>query len=115
LENLKRKRLEMFLRSEQAILRQVDAYRVLKQLVQDINGHILDVADYYRTARRLGTLLDQMTSGMDQTIFHYFAEYIDPGKHGDIRCFRLECRDLAEHIKELEQWRVARHRLKRIK
>jgi hypothetical protein len=49
------------------------------------------------------------------TIFHYFAENIHPGKSGDVRCFRLECRDLAEQIRDLDQWRAQQHRLKRIK
>ncbi|RJQ73301.1 MAG: hypothetical protein C4519_17915 [Desulfobacteraceae bacterium] len=115
LEELKQRRLENLLGSELAILRQADTYQALKRMVQDINARPLDVADYYRTATRLGGLLFELASVTDQTIFHYFAEYIDPGKRGDVRCFRLECRDLEQQIKELEQCRAARRQLKRVK
>jgi hypothetical protein len=115
LEDLKQRRLATLSASEQAIRRQADTYQALKRLVHDINARTLDVAEYYRTASRLGGLLLQLACGADQTIFHYFAEHIDPGRHGDVRCFRLECRDLEQQIKELEQWRAVCHQLKRIK
>jgi hypothetical protein len=115
LEDLRQRRLATLMASEQAIRRQADTYQALKRLVHDINAHTVDVAEYYRTATRLGSLLLKLTCGAEQTIFHYFAEHIDPGRHGDVRCFRLECRDLEQQIKELEQWRAARRQLKRIK
>jgi hypothetical protein len=115
LEELKRKREENLLGSERAIRHQCDAYRELKKLLHDINTGPLDVADYYRSASRLGALLSQLSACSNHTIFHYFEEQIDPAKSADIRCFRLECLDLAEQIKDLDWWRAQRHRLKRIK
>ena len=115
LEELLQRRTKSMLGSEQAIRQQTDTYRMLKQMVDQINGNPLDVGDYYHTALRLSALLGQMTRGGEDTIFHYFAEQIDPGKYGDVRCFRMECRDLAEQIKAIDQWRAARRRLKRIK
>jgi hypothetical protein len=115
LEELKRKREENLLGSERAVLDRRDTYRELKNLLHDINTGPLDVADYYRSASRLGALLSELSACSSHTIFHYFAEQIDPGKAADVRCFRLECLDLAEQIKDLDQWRAQRHRLKRIK
>jgi len=115
LEELKRKRDADLSGSLRAIREHGDTYRELKRLIGEINSGPLDVADYHRTATRLGRMLVTLTNGTGSTIFHYFAEHIDPGKAGDVRCFRLECRDLAEQIKQLEQWRAARYRLKRIK
>jgi hypothetical protein len=115
LEELKQKRKEDLIGSQQAILQQGDTYREMKQLLQDINNGPLDVADYYRTAALLGTLLLKLCACGRHTIFHYFAEQIHPGKAGDVRCFRLECRDLAEQIMDLDRWRAQQHRLKRIK
>jgi hypothetical protein len=115
LEELKQKREENLLGSERAIRHQCDAYRELKKLVNDINTGPLDVADYYRSASRLGFLLSELSACSSHTIFHYFAEQIDPGKVSDVRYFRLECMDLAQQIRDFDQWRTQRHRLKRIK
>jgi hypothetical protein len=115
LDELKQKRESDLMGSAQAISRQSDLYRELKALVQKINSCPLDVGDYHKTAARLGAMLVKMTNGVGSTIFHYFAEHIDPDKAGDVRCFRFECLDLAEQMRQLEQWRAERHRLKRIK
>jgi hypothetical protein len=115
LDELKQKRESDLMGSAEAIGRQTDLYRELKALVHEINNSPLDVGDYHKTATRLGALLIKMTNGVGSTIFHYFAEHIDPDKAGDVRCFRFECLDLAEQMRQLEQWRAERHRLKRIK
>jgi uncharacterized protein (UPF0128 family) len=115
LDELKQKRESDLMGSVQAIGRQTDLYRELKALVHEINSRPLDVGDYHKTATRLGAMLVKMTNGVGSTIFHYFAEHIDPDKAGDVRCFRFECLDLAEQMRQLEQWRAERHRLKRIK
>lgn len=115
LEDLKQRRLQTLMGSEQAVRRKADTYRILKRLVQDVNARPLDVGDYYQTASRLGSLLLQMACAGDHTIFQYFAEHIDPGRHGDARFFRLECRDLERQLGELERWRTSRRQLKRIK
>jgi hypothetical protein len=115
LEELKNKREADLMGSERAIREHSDTFRQIKKMLQEINSRPLDVEDYHRTARCLGGMLARMSDVGGGTIFHYFAEHIDPGRSGDVRCFRLECRDLAEQIRHMEQWRAERHRLKRIK
>ena len=116
LEDLQKKREADLMGTERAVREHGDTYREIKELIREINSRPLDVGDYYKTASRLGAMLVAMSHGIGScTIFHYFAEHIDPGRAGDVRCFRLECRDLAEQIRYLEQWRAERHRLKRIK
>ncbi len=114
-DQLRRKREADLTGAEGAVLRHNDTYLEIKQLVRDINSCPLDVADYHRTARRLGALLHELSDGIDKTIFHYYAEHIDPGKSGDVRCFRMECEALSRQIREIDQWRAARHRIKRVK
>jgi uncharacterized protein YicC (UPF0701 family) len=114
-EELQQKRAEGIMASVQAIHQKYDIYRELKRLVAQINSGPLDVMNYYPTAKRLGVMLREMTSGYNNTIFHYFADHIDPAAKGDVRCFRMECRQLAEQIKELDQRRTAKGRLKVVK
>jgi hypothetical protein len=73
--------------------------------VNRINTDALDVADYYSTAVRLGEMLKEISAGYANSIFRYFADHIDPCENGDVRCFRMECRQLSEHLKELDQLR----------
>lgn len=115
LDELKRQREESLKSSEAAIRRQYDTYLALKKMVGKINAGPLDVADYYPTAARLAGLLSQLAAGSECTIFHYFAECIDPGRKGDVRCFRMECFELVGQIQQLDRWRTERHRLKSIK
>ena len=115
LDELKRQREEALKGSEQAIRRQYDTYLALKKMVGKINAGPLDVAEYYPAATRLAGLLGQLADGTDCTIFHYFAECIDPGRKGDVRCFRMECFELIAQIRQLDQWRTEQHHLRSIK
>lgn len=114
-DQLRRKREADLMGAEGSVLRHIDIYQEVKQLVRDINSRPLDVADYHQTACRLGTLLYELSDGIDKTIFHYYAEHIDPGKSGDVRCFRMECEELGRQISEIDQWRAARRQLKSVK
>lgn len=114
-EELQQKRAEGLMASEEAIHQKYNTYRELKRLVAEINAGPLDVMNYYPTAKRLGLMLREMTCGHCNTIFHYFADHIDPTQKGDVRCFRMECRQLAEQMRELDQRRLARHQLKVVK
>jgi hypothetical protein len=115
LEGLKQKRAEGLLASEKAIQRKYDTYQDVKKILTEINTKPLDVVNYYPTARRLGLMLREMTTGYANTIFHYFADHIDPLVKGDVRCFRMECFQLAEQLKELDHRRLTRCGLKIIK
>lgn len=114
-DELKEKRAKGLLASEKAILQKYDTYLTLKKMVARINTEPLDVVNYYPTARRLGAILRELTAGHANTIFQYYADHIDPTAEGDARCFRMECHQLAEQLKELDRRRAARCRLKIVK
>ena len=114
-EDLKRRWVECLAASEAAVHQSYPVYRKMKRLVENINSTAVDVADYYPTAVELGSLLREMTYGYSNTAFHYYADHIDPRKNGDVRCFRMECRQLLEHCKELERHRALQQRLRVIK
>lgn len=107
-DDLKQKWAESLLASEKAIYQRYPTYRELKRLVHRINTQSLDVAEYYPTAVRLGSMLRDISFGFSNTLFHYFADHIDPGKKGDVRCFRMECQQLSEQLAELDQHRASR-------
>jgi len=115
LDELRQQREEAMKGSTLAIREHQHAYLALKKLVGRINSGPLDVADYYPTAIRLAAFLSQLSTGAASTIFHYFAECIDPGRKGDVRCFRMECFELASQIQQLDQWRTSRQRLRSVK
>ena len=115
IEDLQCRRQRALMGAAQAILKRRSTYLELKKLVHAINSQPLDVADYYLTASHLAALLGRMRMAGGETIFDYFAEHIDPRKCGEAANFRVECRDLDEQLKSLEEWRARQHRLRRVK
>ena len=115
IEDLKKKRAEGLRASEKAVIQKNITYRELKKIVRKINDETIDVAEYYLAARRLGEILQEMATGYPDTVFHYFADHIDPSKKGDVRCFRMECRELAQQLKELDDRRAKNRCLKIVK
>jgi hypothetical protein len=114
-EELKQRWAHALMVSESAIHQRYRAYLELKRLVERVNAGSMDVSDYYPTAVHLGTMLQEISSGFTNTVFHYFAEHIDPRKKGDVRCFRMECRQLSEHFRELDRRRAAGRNFRIIK
>lgn len=114
-DDLEQKWAKSLMASERAVECRHTAYCDLKRLVRRINAGSIDVADYYTTAVHLGARLSEMSSGYGNTVFHYFAEQIDPRKNGDARCFRMECRQLSEQFEELDRRRAASRPLRVIK
>jgi hypothetical protein len=107
IDDLQRRWAESLLASQQAIRCNYSVYRELKRLVRQINTKALDVAEYYPTAVHLGTMLRDLSSGCSNSVFQYFAEQIDPRQQGDVRCFRMECRQLSEQLAELDRRRTS--------
>lgn len=114
-DDLEQKWAETLMASERAVDCRYTAYCDLKRLVGRINTGSIDVSDYYSTAVHLGARLSDISSGYGNTVFHYFAEQIDPRKQGDVRCFRMECRQLSKQIEELDRRRAANRALRVIK
>lgn len=114
-DDLEQKWAESLMASESAIHHRYPAYCDLKRLVKKINSGSIDVADYYLTAVDLGARLSEISFGYGDTVFNYFAEQIDPRKNGDVRCFRMECRQLSEQFEELDRRRANRRPLRVVK
>ena len=115
LDVLRSRREADLLGSERAIRLRPRTYLLLRRMLKEINTGPVDVADYHRTATRLGDLLREISAGSDRTIFHYFTASIDPCINGSVRWFRLTCLDLQSHIQDLERWRAERAGLRVVK
>ncbi len=96
-------------RSDQVIREHPDAYRQILSLLDEVCENILDIEAYFNTASRISGLLKTMGPGT--VFFNYFYVHIDPAKCGDVRYFRIICRDLREQIRALNQWRRDRRRV----
>jgi hypothetical protein len=115
IDELRRKQAEAWMASQQAVARRYGTYQAIKRLIDQINAGPLDVSEYYPVANRLGGLLNEIKAGFRDTIFHYYADQIDPAQKGDVRCFRMECDQLSEQLKELDRLRAQQHRLRLVK
>jgi len=114
IEDLQRRRQDALTVADRAVFEKRAAYLALKECVDDVNSRPLDVSEYHSTAKRLAALLEEIDRGTE-TIFAHFRDQIDPLRSGQVVTFRFECRDLAEQIADLEQWRAEHHRLRVVK
>ena len=113
LQELRKKRTECFTISEQAILRDPDTYREIKQQLLRISNDPIDIDEYFCTACRLAQLLKKMGA---ETIFTtYFHENIDPNLKGKAYFFRSECKSLLKLIENLNKWRKGKRILTLVK
>jgi hypothetical protein len=113
LQELHKKRIECFTISEQAILRDPDTYRELKQRLLRISNDPIDIDEYFCTACRLAQLLKKM--GPETIFTTYFHENIDPNLKGKAYFFRSECKNLLELIEDLNKWRKSKRELTLVK
>lgn len=113
LQELHKKRIECFTTSEQAILRDPDTYRELKQRLLRISNDPIDIDEYFCTACRLAQLLKKM--GPETIFTTYFHENIDPNLKGKAYFFRSECKNLLEQIENLNKWRKGKRELTMVK
>ena len=96
--------------SEQMILKKPDIYQQIRAMLNKVCETTIDIEAYFDTACRISVLLEQMGPG---TVFYnYFFEQINPRKRGDVRYFRMLCRDLREQIKTLNHWRKKRRQIR---
>ena len=114
-KELEKRRADALLGSEKVAMGRPAVYRQVKRMLNDINSSPVDVADYYKTARKLSDLLAALSNAGNRTLFAYYVQQIDPSRSGDPRYFRWECRDLAAQLDGLEKWSAKRHNLRVIK
>ena len=105
MEELTRRRIESLNISEKAILEHPQEYHAIKALVRHIISKTLDISDYYKTARKLGLLLEKMTESGNQSIFYYYYTHIDPLQKGQVQYFRANCMDLEQQLHCIEKQR----------
>lgn len=111
-KDLERLRQECYWRSERAINEQPGQYRKIRDMLDYVLSHQIDINDYFCLARELSESLRAMGKG---TVFHYFHENIHPNKNGRARYFRAECMDLLVQIHELNKWRAGKRKLTVVK
>lgn len=99
--------------SEKMIRTYPDTYQQIKASLDKVCENIIDIEDYFDTACRLSRLL--ATMGPGTVFYNYFYEHIDPSKSGDIRYFRMLCRDLREQIAVFNDWRKKQRKIHLIK
>lgn len=110
---LKARWREYYALSEQVIREHIDTYRQILSTLDDICENVLDIEAYFDTASRMSELLKTMGPG---TVFYnYFYEHIDPKQSGDVRYFRMLCRDMREQIQAFNCWRKDRRRMRLVK
>jgi hypothetical protein len=115
LDELQRRRIVTLVESEKAVLAHPVTYCELKTQIRDILAGPVDVGEYYRRASALTRLLEPMGRTGPGSIFDHFHKEIDPLRCGRARCFRLDCRDLFEHLMDLDTWRAGRRGIRRVK
>ncbi|WP_028323619.1 hypothetical protein [Desulfatirhabdium butyrativorans] len=101
--------------SEAAVRKHPEVLRDIKKHLDTVFSGPIDISQYYPFARKLTEMLNTLVQSHEETIFSYYIGHLDPGRHGDPRYFRAICLDLTQQIREMERWRMQRHRLRRIK
>ncbi|QTA86868.1 hypothetical protein [Desulfonema magnum] len=113
LDELRRRRLKSLIMSEKAIREYPGEYHQIKNQLNYILTHLVDVSEYFSMACSLAAVLKKMGKG---TLFYeYYYENLHPNKFGRARYFRATCGDLLEQINELKKWRSSKHKLTLIK
>ncbi len=90
-------------------------YREIKTLAHEIVNNPLDIKEYIPTVKKLTSLLSVMDQCGQGTIFHHFNERIRPSNIWQIDLLRVECKDLLDHLRQFDQWRLKAHHLKVVK
>ena len=98
-----------------AVKRHPEAYKELKSLTSDVACNPLDIRDYMPTARTMADLLQTLDGVGSGSIFHLFQERIAPTSVWQVNLFRMECRDLIDHLNAFDAWRLRRRHLTIVK
>ena len=101
--------------TSRAVNRNPDLYRSLKTLADTVVAKPLDIREYLPTARKLCQMLEMMDPDGSGSIFYHFRDRMIPSDIWQVSLLRMECRDLLEHLKAFDQWRMERRGLKIIK
>lgn len=112
IDELIKRRMESLNISEKAIIEHPEEYREIKKTIRYIISKTIDIGDYYKTARKLGLLLEKMTESGNQSIFYYYYTNIDPLQKGQVQYFRANCMDLEQQLHCIEQQRHRNHNIR---
>lgn len=119
-DNLTIKELEkrwenVLMATQKAVNKNPGVYHKLKSLAADIVVNTLDIKDYLPTAKTLAELLKAMDQNGQENIFNLFSDRIVPSNIWKVTLLRVECKDLLDHLKEFDKWRIKNHNLHVIK
>lgn len=98
--------------TDRAVMKHPEVYRELKALVRRILYEPLDIGDYFPTAEALVGMLRNLDPADQGSIFHLFNECLEPSSIWHVKLLRVECRNLLDHLRAFEDWRMEHYRLK---
>jgi hypothetical protein len=98
-----------------AVARRPNAYRELRRLAEDVVCAPLDIGEYMPVAKRLVELMETLDPQGTGSIFHLFAPRMSPSSIWHMKLLRVECQDMLAHLREFEEWRLSKHRLRIVK
>jgi hypothetical protein len=98
-----------------AVVRNPGVYRQLKLLAADIAANPLDIREYLPAAEKLSGLLKAMDPDSRGSIFFLFSDRIAPRSIWQVPLLRVECKDLLDHLKVFDEWRINTCHLKIMK
>ena len=97
------KHQQAFSRTEKAVCRFPERYIDIRQQVDRILTHPLDIGEYFDVAEDLADKIRQL--GKDTLFYPYFFENIHPGIKGRAKYFRATCRDLKHLLQQFSDYR----------
>jgi hypothetical protein len=112
MEELKHRRRLSLEKAQKAITAHPREYRLIKRMLEDILANPVDIKEYYRIARSLSMLLEQLNASSPGSLFSYYHENIAPHRQGDTRYFKIICEDLRQQIRQVDQFRRQQHNLR---
>lgn len=101
--------------TDKAVAKHSDVYRELKALACDVVTKPLDIKDYPITAEKIVELLKIIGCETEGNIFQFYYNRVWPLSICNLKFFRMECRDLLEHLKAFDEWRKEYRHLRILK
>lgn len=89
--------------------------REIRSLAAEIVSNPIDIDNYFPTIERLTRRLEVLAACGKGSIFQIFMDRISPSSIWQVKLFRMECRDLLDHLNAYDEWRRDQRHLRRVK
>ncbi|MBU4011178.1 MAG: hypothetical protein KJ882_10480 [Proteobacteria bacterium] len=115
IEELEKRWEYVLMATQDSVNKHPGVYHKLKSLAADIVETPLDIKEYLPTAKMLVELLKILDPNEQGSIFNLFTDRVVPSSIWKVSLLRLECKDLLDHLKTFDNWRIETHHLRIIK